>query len=74
MRACVCACACYAPSSLLWPTETVSGAGSSTRGGSQCGLSLMWTQRADEVRGRNYKSLRQATRVDDSQPDLILLH
>lgn len=33
----------YVPSSLLWLTEPVSGAGSSTRGGSQCGLSLMRT-------------------------------
>lgn len=55
---------CYAPSSLLWLTQTVSGAGSSTRGGSQCGLSLMWTKKERQSGGhesRNETSVSQAT-------------
>ena len=49
----------------------MSGAGSSTRGGSQCGLSLRLTQRADEVRGHNYKDLGLTKCVDGLQLELI---
>lgn len=64
MLECVCGGVCYAPSSLLWLTETVSGAGSSTRGGSQCGLSLTWTKNERQSGGHESKNETTVSRAN----------
>lgn len=61
---CGCVVVCYVPSSLLWLTETVSGAGSSTRGGSQCWLSLTWTEEERQSWGRKSRNQTCVTQAN----------